>query len=140
MSCDKTAILKTIWKICLDYLLFKRINYEDDYYLSLLIENIKISYTKNDKFFRTVDGISFILTEDGFIEGNSIQENSEIELPNPEKIPAVGIYDEEMSDIQNIIEAHYGDIINLSSKKDFAYQIIIPVIIRDIRHVNLDLV
>lgn len=140
MSCDKTAILKTIWKICLDYLLFKRINYEDDYYLSLLIENIKISYTKNDKFFRTVDGISFILTEDGFIEGNSIQENYEIELPNPEKIPAVGIYDEEMSDIQNIIEAHYGDIINLSSKKDFAYQIIIPVIIRDIRHVNLDLV
>jgi hypothetical protein len=139
ISCDKTSILKALWKFCMDYLAFKAKNYDDDYYLGLLVKNIRISYKIGDKTLRTIDGVSFVLTDDGFIENGDIQDNYEVELPDPEKIHSVGIYDEELSDIQNIIAAHYGDTINLSTKQEFAYQIVIPKTVGEIRPVNLDL-
>ena len=64
-----------ILKFCIDYLDFKEKNYDDDYYLGILVKSIKISYKIDNKTLIKIDGISIILMDDGFIGNDDIQSN-----------------------------------------------------------------
>jgi len=139
INCDVTGIYKVLWKLASQ--LKEQLKDEEEIYFRLAIRDTTLSYVvqDNDKDNRNIEALSFTLAEDGYLPETLFQPVYDVELVDAESIRPINLTNEEMSDIEDTVLAHYGQLYTKKVESNTVYQFVIPTDVYKIRPMPLDL-